>query len=190
MPREPSITYEQVSAAAANIEATGRNATSRAVRVVLGSGSMATVLKFMQQRKSEQTNTSKTFNDAIDPAIARAVINQIAAKVQEATRASTAELAELQVKYISIIAENKRQAAELADLATNLSVAKELAGTYAGKWEYVKNELERVLREQTIERSASEEAMNKLRSDLITERNRFHEFDKAIAVAAASISRV
>lgn len=187
MARESTITFEQVSAAAASIEAAGGKATSRAVREALGSGSMATVLKFMQQRKTGQAGTSQAVDDAIDPAIARAIINQIAAKVQEATSAVTAELVELQADSASIIAENERQAAELADLATDLAAAKELASTYAGKLEQVKNDFERVLCEQVAERSAAEAAKEALRAELAAERIRCAEFDKQAAVALAQL---
>lgn len=187
MARESTITFEQVCAAADSIEAAGVKATNRGVRDVLGSGSMATVVKFMQRRRTGQANTSQAVDVEIDPAIARAIINQIAAKVQEATSAATAELAELQADSATIIAENERQAAELADLATDLAAAKELASTYAGKLEQVKNDFERVLCEQVAERSAAEAAKDALRAELAAERERCADYKTQAAVADAKL---
>lgn len=48
MPREPSITQEQVNAAANAIRAAGAKPTARAVRALLGNGSMNTVLGFLR----------------------------------------------------------------------------------------------------------------------------------------------
>ncbi|HEM7880099.1 TPA: DNA-binding protein [Burkholderia contaminans] len=54
MAREPNITQEQVSKTAEQIRDAGGRPTARAVRERLGTGSMATVLKFFQAWQDAQ----------------------------------------------------------------------------------------------------------------------------------------
>lgn len=180
MAREPTITFEQVAAAAASIEAAGGKATSRAVREALGSGSMATVLKFLQQRSAGLVRTSQVIDEAIDPTIARAINAHVASKVQDATSAATAALAELQAETTILIAEGEHQAAELASVASDLAAAKEQISTYAGKFEQVSSDFERVLREHAAERDM-------LRAELAAERERCSDYKTQAAVAIAKL---
>ena len=81
MARESTITYEQVAEAADNLKAQNLKPTSRAVREALGSGSMATVCKLLQQWQAGQTRQSQATDDTIDPAVARAISLHIATVV-------------------------------------------------------------------------------------------------------------
>jgi len=86
------------AAAADNIKAQGGKPTARSVRDALGTGSMATVLKFLQEWKGGQVRQCQAIDDTLDPSIARAISNQIAGKVQEATADATARLSIIQEK--------------------------------------------------------------------------------------------
>ena len=156
MARESSITFEQVVAAADSIETAGGKATSRAVRELLGTGSMATVLKLLQQRSAGQTRTSQTIDDTIDPSISRAISSQIAAKVQEATAAATSALAELQAEAANIIAENEKQTVDLDNAATELASAAENLAAMTGRAQQLEADAARTAAELVQERQAAE----------------------------------
>ena len=60
MGREASITFEQVASVADQIQReTGKKPTTRAVRELLGSGSLGTIVKFLQQWQAGQARTSE-----------------------------------------------------------------------------------------------------------------------------------
>ncbi|MEQ1526467.1 MAG: DNA-binding protein [Gallionella sp.] len=89
MAREANTTYEQVAAAADDLKAKDVKPTSRAVREVLGTGSMATVCKFLEQWKSGQARQSQVTDYSIDQSVARALNAHIATKIQTAISDST-----------------------------------------------------------------------------------------------------
>lgn len=158
MARESTITQEQVSAAADSIKAQGGKATSRAVRELLGSGSMATVCKFLQQWQGGQARQSQAIDDTLDLAIVRAISNQIAARVQEATTDATARLADLQAEAATIIAENERQVTELDTAAAELAALVEQHAALKGRAKQLEADAARTAAELLQERQAAESA--------------------------------
>jgi chromosome segregation ATPase len=158
MARESTITFEQVAAVADNIKAQGGKATMRNVRESLGSGSMATILKFLQQWQGGQLRQSQAIDDTMDPSIARAISNQIASKVQEATANATAQLADLQIETDTLIAENERQAADIDLQATELSALQEQHAALAGRTQQLETEATRTAAALVAVRQAAESA--------------------------------
>lgn len=205
MARESTITFEQVAAAADSIKAEGRKPTSRAVREVLGVGSMATVLKFMQQWQGGQARQSQAIDDTIDPGIVRAISGQIAAKVQEATAEATARLADLQAETDLLIAENERQSTELEEAAQNSAMLTKQVSASTGRIQQLEAEVLKQTAELAQERAAAEAARVALakaelrlesvprieaelvavRAELATERNSATAQHEAAAVAIA-----
>ncbi len=158
MARESTITFEQVAVAADTIKAQGGKPNSRAVREVLGSGSMATVLKFLQQWQSGQVRQSASIDDALDPLVIRAISNQITTRVQEATADTTARLADLQAEANIIINENERLASELEAQAAELVVLQGKYAELAGRAQQLESEAARHLTDLSNERQATEAA--------------------------------
>jgi len=207
MAREPSITFEQVAAAADNIKAQSQKPTARNVREALGAGSMATVLKFLQQWQSGQVRQSQAIDDTLDVSIVRAISNQIATKVQEATADATAQLADLQSETDTLITENERQSAELENKAVELSALQEQHSALAGRTEQLEDENERQAAALLAERQASEGArvelakaelrleavprieaeIEKVRLELDEERKKSSSLHEAAAVANAKL---
>lgn len=207
MAREATITAEQVAAAADAIKASGGKPNARNVRETLGTGSMATVLKFLQQWQGGQVRQSQAIDDTLDPSIARAISNQIAAKVQEATAESTARLADLQAEAEAIIAENERQAAELDTQAAELAAIKEQHAAMAGRVQQLETEVTRTSFELVAERQAAETArvelakaelrleavprieaeIEKVRAELFEVRAQAADFHEVAAVATARL---
>ena len=158
MARESTITYEQVAEAADNLKAQNLKPTSRAVREALGSGSMATVCKLLQQWQAGQTRQSQATDDTIDPAVARAISLHIATKIQTATSEATARLADMQGELASVIQENERQSKEISDLTEETAHHKEEAARLAGQIEQLSADLVRATSELESERQAAEKA--------------------------------
>jgi len=158
MAREATITFEQVAAAADSIKAQGGKASARAVREVLGSGSMATVLKLLQQWQSGQVRQSASIDDTLDPSVVRAISNQIATRVQEATADTTARLADLQAEADLIIVENERQAVDLEAQAAELVVLHGQYAELAGRAQQIESDAARTAAELVAERRATEAA--------------------------------
>ena len=66
MPRESTVTYNLVAAMADSLFYQGKQPTARAVHEALGTGSMATINKHLQQWKDKQRNKPQ-FVDAGKP---------------------------------------------------------------------------------------------------------------------------
>lgn len=205
MARESTITAEQVATAADQIKSTGLKPTARAIREALGQGSMATVLKFFQQWQGGQVRASQAIDDTLDPAITRAISNQIAGRVQEATADVTARLGDLQAEADAIIAENERQAAELEIQAGDLAALQEQNATLAGRTQQLEADAIRTAGELVAERQAAETArvalakaqlrlegmprieadLDKTRAELLEARAKAAELHESAAVAMA-----
>lgn len=158
MARESTISFDQVAAAADIIKTQGGKPTARSVREALGSGSMATVLKFLQQWQGGQVRQSQAIDDTLDPAIVRAISNAIAGKVQEATADATVRLADLQAETSSVIVENERMGAEIEALATELATLQEQLAATAGRAQQLEVDAARQATELAAERAAAEAA--------------------------------
>lgn len=158
MAREATITQEQVSTTADAIKSNGGKVSSRAIREVLGSGSMGTILKFLQVWQGAQERKSDAVDDTIDPAIARAISNQIAVKVQDATASVTAAFADLQSETATVIAENERQSAELEAVEAELAVLSEQNAAQAGRMTQLEVDAVKTTAALVTERQAAEAA--------------------------------
>lgn len=207
MARESTITTEQVAAAADNIKAAGGKPTARAVREVLGTGSMATILKHLQQWQDGQLRQSQSIDDTLDPSITRAISNQIVAKVQEATAGATARLADLQAEANTIIAENERQSAEIEAQAAELISFQDKHSALVGRVQQFEADATRTATELAAERQAAEAArvelakamlrleavprieaeIEKVRAELLQARAQATEQHEAAAVATAKL---
>lgn len=158
MAREANITYEQVATAADELKAKDVKPTSRAVREVLGTGSMATVCKFLEQWKSGQARQSQVTDDSIDQSVARALNAHIATKIQTAISDSTARLADMQGELASVILENERQSNEISDLTVEAAFHKEEGAKLVGQIERLTTDLTTTILELGAERQAAEQA--------------------------------
>lgn len=161
MTREASITYEQVAAAAEKLKAEGTKPTNRAVQQLVG-GSMATVLKFMQQWKGDQTRQSHMIDDTVDPDVAKSIHNMLARRIQEATADTTSRLAELQTDTAAVIEESERQAAELERSGVELAAAHELCSNLTGRVGQQEIDIDKLNSELVSERLAAEHARTEL----------------------------
>ena len=207
MARESTITFEQVAAVAESIKTQGGKATMRNVREALGSGSMATILKFLQQWQGGQLRQNQSIDDTLDPSIARAISNQLASKVQEATANANALLADLQIETDTLIAENERQATDMELQITELSAMQEQHAALAGRTQQLETDANRTAAALIAERQAAESArvelakaelrleavprieaeIEKVRAELMESRAQSASLHEAAAVATAKL---
>jgi chromosome segregation ATPase len=207
MARESTITYEQVAAAANAIKAQGGKATTRAVREALGTGSMATVLKFIQQWQGGQVRQSAVIDDTLDATIARAISNQIAVRLQSATADATAKLADLQTEVDALIIENERQVGEIVAQSIEFATLQSQYAQLTGRTQQLEADSARITAELIDERRATESArvelakaelrleavpkveaeIEKLRAELLQARAHAAELHEAAAVATAKL---
>lgn len=207
MAREPTITLDQFTAAADRIKAEGGKVTARSVRDVLGSGSMATVLKLLQQWQAGQERQRLALDDTLDPTIARAIGNYCVSKVQEVTADITTRLTDLQAAADTLIAENERQAGELEVQAAALAALHEQHAALSGRARQLETDAARTADELAAERRAAEAArvnlakaelrletvprieaeIEKTRSELLASRALAAEQHEAAAVATAKL---
>lgn len=205
MARESTITFEQVAAAADSIKSQGGKPTARSVRDVLGTGSMATVLKFLQEWKGGQIRQSQAIDDTLDPSIARAISNQIAGKVQEATADTTARLADLQSEVDAVIQENENLIADRSSIHHELLALQEQYASLTGRAQQLEADSARRAAELATARMAAEAArvalakselrleavprieaeLLSVRAELVAERIKSAEQHEAAAVAVA-----
>jgi len=205
MAREATITFEQVATVADNIKAQGGKASARAVREVLGSGSMATVLKLLQQWQSGQVRQSAVIDDTLDSSVVRAISHQIATRIQEATADATARLADLQAEADAIIIENERQVVEIETQLAERAALQDQYAALVGRTQQLETDAARTAAELVTERAAAgaarvnlakaelrleavpriEAEIVQVRADLAAERAKSAEQHEAAAVAIA-----
>lgn len=158
MARESTITYDQVATAADKIKAEGAKTTVRAIRELVGSGSMATILKFLQQWQGGQARQSQAIDDSLDPAIARAISNHLMAKIQASTAYANARLTDLQADVDTLIVEHERQTAEFESQAAAMAALQAQHAALAGRAQQLDSDATRTAADLSAERQAAEAA--------------------------------
>ena len=156
MARETTITIAQVSAVALKLQAQGVKPTSRAVLAEIGYGSMGTILKLLQQWQSNQSNKSKVIENSIDPAIASAINNTLATRVQDAIAEVTIKLANLQIETDNLILENEHQFDVIESQLIEQSELQAQNATMAGRIQQIEIEANKTIAELSTERQTSE----------------------------------
>lgn len=161
MGREANITPDQVHAIADEIRAEGGKPTLRAVRERLGTGSMGTVSKHLQQWKAGQERHTAT-ELALPPALQRAVLDFMATELAATRAPLEAELADQQQTAGDLATENERQAATIENQAGELDTLAAEKAAAEGKAEQLAADLAGAKEDATRERQAAEQARTEL----------------------------
>lgn len=157
MGRESVITQEDVNAAADQLRASGARPTSRAVRELLGGGSMATVLKHLQVWQGRQVRPAET--QAVLPlGLQRALVDFIAQEVASAKVTLETDLVTAQQANQDLIAESERLAAELEREQSAVETLHADKAELSGRLGQVNKDLEDVRAEAAAQREAAEHA--------------------------------
>ena len=117
---------------------------------------MGTILKLLQQWQSNQSNQSKVIENSIDPAIASAINNTLATRVQDATAEVTIKLANLQIETDNLIRENERQFDVIESQLIEQSELQAQNATMAGRIQQIEIEANKTIAELSAERQTSE----------------------------------
>ena len=161
MARETTITQEQVNATADAIRAEGNRPTARAVRERIGSGSMATVLKFLQAWQSGQVRTVDA-PVTLPASLQRALVDCIGQEVASARADLGDELAAAQQANADLIAEAERQAATIEAQAASIDALHTENAGLVGQLAQVESALMKAGDEISDERAAAERARTEL----------------------------
>ena len=161
MARETTITQEQVNATADAIRAEGQRPTARAVRERLGSGSMATVLKFLQGWQAGQVRTVDA-PVTLPASLQRALVDCIAQEVAAARANLGDELTAAQQANADLIAESERQAATIEAYLETLETFQSEKAELAGRLAQVESAFEKANDDLVAERAAAERARTEL----------------------------
>lgn len=158
MARKPTITIEQVTAAANNIQALGVTPTSRNVREAVGGGSMNTVLKIFQQWQGGGVQQKLVIDDTLDTSIIHIINSYIADQIQEAATDLTAKLAEKQSKSNMLMSEYAQLSDEMEAKSEELSDLKTQHAELNGRFQQLEVEAKNASAELVIERQSVEDA--------------------------------
>ena len=161
MARESTITQEQVNAAADTIRAAGTKPTARAVREAVGGGSMATVLKLLQNWQGMQTRPAES--PVVLPAgLQRALVDFINQEVSGAKAELQADLVASQQANGDLIVESERQASTIELQAEALESVQGEKAELVGRLAQVESDLVKAGDDVTHERQAAEQARTEL----------------------------
>ena len=161
MAREATITQEQVNAAADAIRANGSRPTARAVRDVIGAGSMATVLKMLQVWQGGQVRAAES-PVTLPAGLQRALVDFVAQEIATSKADLQADLVNVQQSNNDLIAENERQTTTIDIQVQALEVLQSEKSELAGRLAQVEAELTRTIEDVHGERQSAELARTEL----------------------------
>lgn len=161
MPREPTITYEQVEAAANAIKAEGQRPTWRAVRERLGTGSGGTIHRMLQRWEANQTPQIEA-PLSLPPALQRSMLEFIGQEVAAAKAALGTELGESKQAAADLATENERQSAQIEAMQGQVEQMQAEKAGLEGRLVQMEADLMAARNEATREREAAEAARTEL----------------------------
>ncbi|WP_270956535.1 DNA-binding protein [Burkholderia pseudomallei] len=166
MAREPNITQDQVSRAAESIRDAGGRPTARAIRERLGTGSMATVLKFFQAWQDVQVRPAEA-PVVLPQALQRGLLDFVAAEVDRSKTELHAELDIANQANADLIVESERQGLIVENLTASLEAAHAEKAELAGRLAQVEAERDTAREEAAAQRAAAESARTDLAKALL-----------------------
>ena len=161
MAREATISQEEVNAVADTIRASGMRPTARAVREELGRGSMATVLRLLQNWQTGQGQAPET-PVVLPTALQRLLSDFIAQEVASAKLTVEQELVSAQQAQRDLIAESEAQAADIESLQQLFETLKDTHRQLQGRSTQLTTDLEEARRAAEAQRQAAETARNEI----------------------------
>lgn len=161
MPREASITYEQVAAIADSIKASGGKPNPRQVRERHGSGSLGTIHKLFQQWEAGQARQIEA-SLALPPTLQRAILEFMDQELATARSELELKLMDAQVVANDLATENERQVTQIEALEALIVELQEEKAGLAGRSEQLENDLLAAREEAGRERQNAESARTEL----------------------------
>ena len=166
MPRESTVTFEQVAAAAEAIKAEGGKTTARAVRERLRTGSMGTIHKMLQQWLAGQGRQAEPAL-TLPPGVQRAILDFLSEELAAGRVTLAADLADQQQAATDLATENERQMLTIDSQESTIALLQaEIAGQ-GGRLIQVEADLVRAREEANRERQGAELARTELAKALL-----------------------
>jgi len=166
MPREASISYEQVSAYSEAMLAEGTKPNPRLIRDRHGSGSLGTIHKLFQQWVGCQQPKIES-PASLPPAVQRTVLDFIGRELEAARSDLEGRLAQAQVSIADLALENERQSAHIESLQDSIDDLQVRNADLEGRAKQLSTELSGARDETLRERQAAEGARTELAKALL-----------------------
>jgi len=161
MPREASITYEEVATIAETIKAAGGKPNPRQIRDRHGSGSLGTIHRLFHQWESGQGRQADA-GATLPAVLQRAILDFVAHEVATARADLEAKLADAQAATNDLATENERQARHFEALENAFEALQGEKATLAGKLAQMEADLDAARDEAARERRAAETTRTEL----------------------------
>lgn len=161
MPREATITPEQIFAVADALQAEGKRPTLLAVLDRLGRGSMSAINGHMQRWREAQ-GRPHSVQPILPPALQRSIMDFIAAEVAAAQTPLEADLAEQKQVVADLAIECEHQTTALEERAEQIAKLEAQRASAEGRAVQLDLELVAAKADATRERQAAEAALTEL----------------------------
>ena len=190
MPREATITYDQVVHYAEAIEAEGGKPTPRLIRDRHGSGSLGTIHKLFQQRKSTQALAIEAAL-SLPPSVQRSILEFVRHELSVGRADQEERLCQASTSAEDLATENERQAALIDNQLATIETLRGEKSALEGRLGEIEIAMGALREESVRERQAAEtartevaklmlrlEGLPRLESELIDARKEFQLIDR------------
>lgn len=157
MPRELTITYDQVAAIADHLKANGTKPNPRLILNRHGSGSLGTIHRFFKQWEAGQERKVEA-SLALPAPVQRAILDFMSQELTQAKAALEAQLVESQEEATELARENERQAGDLEAQTATIEQLQGDVSTLTGQLSVLEKDLAAARDEAAREREAAEHA--------------------------------
>lgn len=161
MPREATITFDQVASIADAIKSGGGKATSRSIREHHGSGSLGTIQKLLQRWEAGQVRQVES-TLTLPPALQRAILDFMSQEMAVARADLEGRLADAQQATQDLATENERQGDDIDELQAELAESNSDRTAIEGKAGQLEADLAVARDEIARERAGAEAARTEL----------------------------
>jgi chromosome segregation ATPase len=157
MPRKPSVTQEEVDAAADQISASGQIPTTKAIQQLLGKGRAGTVQKLLRNWQAAQLQRPET-PIALPQGLQNVLVSFISQEVASAKAAVEAELSTEKETNADLIEESERQAETIEANMEEIESLVAKQSVLNGRMDQLVADLEHARKEAAEQRQSAESA--------------------------------
>jgi len=204
MPREATITYDQVARYAESMRAEGRKPTPRLIRDKHGSGSYGTIHKLFQQWEETQAMAIDTAS-SLPHSLQRSILEFVRSETDSRSSDLEARLSDATTYREELAVENERQTQQLEEQANTIAILRTEKSALEGRLGEIETSLGSIRDEATRERQSAEaartevakimlrlEGLPRLETELVEARQEYQaadlarqELEKTLAVTRA-----
>lgn len=157
MPREATITYDQVARYAESMKAEGRKPTPRLIRDKHGSGSYGTIHKLFQQWERTQALAIETAL-SLPHSLQRSILEFVRSETESRRSDLEARLSDATTYGEELAVENERQSQQLEEQANTIAILRTEKSALEGRLGEIETSLASIRDEAARERQSAETA--------------------------------